>query len=160
VEAVAHFTVAHGNRPLPGFSPRGQRVPNPLGWRRLAVTPGWNSGERRQRSDLYKLWDLHIQRDIALMSSAPLDHEMGAFSFTIPCRTPPWRWWANLTLFVFLVFPERKNESALDPGLGLGRPSNSPPPELLNCSLDSFLIGVNGSVVPAHQHHWATRSRP
>jgi len=37
-----------------------------------------------------------------------------------------------------------------------GRPSNSPPPELLNCSLDLFLMAVNGSVVPANQHHRAT----
>jgi len=38
--------------------------------------------------DLYKLWDLHIQRDIALMSSAPLDHEMGAFSSRFLAEEP------------------------------------------------------------------------
>jgi hypothetical protein len=105
---------------------------------------------------LYKLWDLHIQRDTALMSSAPLDQEMLAFSSRFLAEKP-------LEIageFDPVSFTERKNESAPDPGLGLGRPSNSPPPELLNGSLDSFLISVNGSVVPANQHHWATKSRP
>jgi len=103
---------------------------------------------------------LHIQRDTALMSRAPLDQEMGAFSSRFLAENPlkivgepyPIR---------FLRFPQKEKTKAPQTQVWvLGRPSNSPPPELLNCSLDSFLLSVNGSVVPANQHHWATRSRP
>jgi hypothetical protein len=36
-----------------------------------------------------------------------------------------------------MQLPQNRNEDVPDPGLNLGRPSNSPPPELLKDSLDS-----------------------
>jgi hypothetical protein len=88
--------------------------------RYLLLSPDSTFINSRWHSDLYKLWDLHI--------------------------------WTYMALVRAIQLPGMRAEKRKRPRPrfeSLGRPSNSPPPELLNRRLDSSQIGVNSSVVPA-----------
>jgi len=90
-----------------------QELRNPRRWCNLLASYACNPKNQPLHEDLYKLWDLHIQRDTALVFAAR--SRLKTFAAARATRFLP-------------LSGQRQNESAPDPGLSLGTPVEQPSP--------------------------------